>query len=457
MLLLPNANAKPVGSVACERLSKLSHDLEVKCVRAREEMAAADGRYGGYDYAFVDEDVPHKYRCTICTFVARDPQQATCCSHIFCNSCLMEYRKKMGIEFKCPTCRSLLTGKYFPDGRIRCEIKDLEVYCPNTCGWKGTVRDIEGEGHLSTCPYQIIDCSNGCGEKIRRMEMEAHASQHCPKRIISCPHCEEIGTHDVISTSNHLDKCPLLPVKCSNDDCEVICPHNTLSVHEGNCPKGIITCEYSSVGCVKRMKREEQEEHNDQSVKQHLHFAVCRINTLQQNPLVSVSQVIKFSDFYTRKRKTNNPRSYVPGWNSTSFYTSPGGYKMTLNVFVNGHNGEGSHVSCYTQLLEGHYDNMLEWPFQGEVTLELLNQLEDKNHKSCTLKYDESTPVECKRRVLDGSKSKRFGHNKFISHSELGHNPITNCCYLKDDCLYFRVTVHASSKTKPWLVGALKQ
>ena len=403
-------------------------------------MAASGRGYGGYDYTFVDEDVPSKYICTICTFVARDPQQAICCSHIFCKSCLVEHERSR-LEFKCPACRKQLAGKYFPDGRIKREIKDLEVYCHNvSCGWKGTVRDVDG--HLSTCPYQMIDCNNGCGEKVQRMKLEKHASQHCPKRIVSCPHCEEIGTHNVISTSNHLDKCPLLPVKCSNDDCEVVCPRNTLSVHEGNCPKGIITCEYSSVGCVKRMKREEQEEHNDQSLKQHLQFAVCRINTLQQNPNFKVFKLGGYSS-----KKVNNK-----SWSSPSFYSSPGGYKLFLGVRVNGTgSGRGTHVSCFTYLSPGDYDDTLEWPFQGKVIIELLNQLEDKNHRKYTITYGESTSEKAKERVAQGGRGEGWGWPEFVSHLQLDYNPSTNCHYLKDDCLYFRVTVHTSSKTKPWL------
>ena len=309
--------------------------------------------------------------------------------------------------------------------------------CPNPdCQWKGNIKDVAG--HLSMC--QI----NDCGGKMERMKLEMHES---PKHIISCPHCEEIGTHDVISTSNHLDKCPLLPVKCSNDDCEVVCPRNTLSVHEGDCPKGIITCEYSSVGCVKRMKREEQEEHNASSVKEHLQFAVSKINSLQHNQtqLLPNSKVFKLSNYSVKKANNQD-------WCSPSFYTSLGGYKMSLIIFANGYSAyQGTHISCYTRLLPGEYDDALEWPFRGEVIVELLNQAEDKNHKKHTIKYNKLTLVGSKERVAQGGRGGGWGCPEFIPHSELDYNSNTNCHYLKDDCLYFRVTVHASSKTKPWL------
>lgn len=55
---------------------------------------------GGYDYKFT-EPIPDDLLCLICTFVARDPQQLTCCGKIFCTSCL----DILGKNQPCPNCR----------------------------------------------------------------------------------------------------------------------------------------------------------------------------------------------------------------------------------------------------------------------------------------------------------------------------------------------------------------
>ncbi|XP_011403816.1 PREDICTED: TNF receptor-associated factor 4-like [Amphimedon queenslandica] len=393
---------------------------------------AAPNICGGYNYSFVVHDLPKKYKCAICTFVARDPQQVICCSHTYCMSCLLHQKQKSGslLNFNCPTCNQSLVGRYFPDGRIDQEIKNLGVYCPNDgCQWIGIVKDIET--HITECPYQSIECSNRCGENMQRMKMETHVSEECPKRIVTCTHCEETGVHDIISTNTHLDVCPLFPIKCTNDECDVVSPRNQLSVHKRTCPKSIVKCEYSSVGCSKRMKREVQEEHNESFVKEHLRLAV---NVLQ-NRLLFNSKVIKLSDFHNKKVSDNE-------WSSPPFYTSPGGYKMMLSVYSNGQgSAKGTHVSCYIYLIPGEYDDDLEWPFQGDVRMELLNQLEDNNHKAETIRFDESRP----------DSGHGWGCPNFVPHSELGHNIDTNCCYLLNDCLHFRITVNASSKDKPWL------
>ncbi len=79
-----------------------------------------------------------------------------------------------------------------------------------------------------------------------------------------------------------------------------------------------------------------------------------------------------------RKKMDNNVCYYSP-----SFYTSPNGYNMKIRVEANGsRKGSGSHVSVFACIVKGKYDENLNWPFVGDITFQLLNQLEDKNHYS---------------------------------------------------------------------------
>ena len=129
-------------------------------------------------------------------------------------------------------------------------------------------------------------------------------------------------------------------------------------------------------------------------------------------------------------------------FHSDSFYTSPGGYKMCIRVDPNGElSGEGTHMLVYARVLEGAYDASLSWPFMETVTFMLLNQLADDNHHSrifeFTTRHNANVGSSC-------------GKSQFISHSALSHDPVKNTQYLKNDTLYFRVTVKANNK--PWLV-----
>ena len=122
-----------------------------------------------------------------------------------------------------------------------------------------------------------------------------------------------------------------------------------------------------------------------------------------------------------------------------SFYTHPNGYHMALRVYANGNGrGEGTHVSVYVLILEGKFDKGLKWPFVGEVTVTLLNQLEDKNHYTGTIALE------------DARVGWTWGFQKYIPHSALAHDAGKNTQYLKDDTLYFRMSVKVADY-KPWL------
>ena len=451
---------------------------------------SSDAAHGGYNYVFVDGDPPNKCICHICTLPARDPQQVSCCFNIYCHSCLLQLKEKG--NFNCPTCRQPLSGNYFKDGRADREIKTLKVYCPGECEWVGAISDIEA--HLNTCPYQLLECTNKCGETVQRQQLDLHLSDSCIKRLVVCQYCKEEGNYNHIE-GIHLDSCLGYPVKCPNYECDKIIPRYVLDEHIASCPKTVISCEYSNVGCKKEMKREEQESHNQESVNEHLRLAVKKVESLQENINVlnsdmktlkimstkpdsvkkfeiecikgdvehiksdveqakgdikvlqtkrqAYAKVFKMTQF---KQKRNNSET----WNSPAFYTSPGGYKMNLSICTNGDDEQSrGYISCFTMFVAGDNDDTLEWPFTGEVTIELLNQLHDEDHNKCTYYYDETAPEYFRQRDSECG----FGIGLFVSHKRLDmHSP--RCMYLKDDTLYFRISVSATSVTRPWLSGS---
>ena len=125
-------------------------------------------------------------------------------------------------------------------------------------------------------------------------------------------------------------------------------------------------------------------------------------------------------------------------WRSDPFYTHPHGYTMYLRVDANG-NGDsrGTHVSIFVCMARGEFDNHLKWPFQGLITIRLLNQLDNGNH------YEQIIPITQAmdmNRVTHGNRSRDEhgrGYPQFIAHTKL--NQSDNCQYLKNDCLMFLV------------------
>ena len=125
---------------------------------------------------------------------------------------------------------------------------------------------------------------------------------------------------------------------------------------------------------------------------------------------------------------------------------------MCIRINANGFgDGAGTHVSVFAYLMKGKNDNNLPWPFTGEVTITLLNQLEDENHHTHTLSFSPGMDTESNRRVVEGERSLGFGYSAYIAYDQLDFDATKNRQYLKDDSLYFKIEVQTTKAMKPWL------
>ena len=130
-------------------------------------------------------------------------------------------------------------------------------------------------------------------------------------------------------------------------------------------------------------------------------------------------------------------------WYSEPFYTHLEGYKLVLNVDADGYgSGEGTHVSVFLHLMRGEFDNKLEWPFQGNINIQLLNQMENKMHCEGTIHFADNRG----ERVTD-TEMAAIGWGlslEFISHRQLSYDPYKNSYFLKNDTLLFRVVLQTA-------------
>ena len=63
-------------------------------------------------------------------------------------------------------------------------------------------------------------------------------------------------------------------------------------------------------------------------------------------------------------------------WFSEPFYSHPHGYKLCLKVDANGFSSaKGTHVSVAVRLMRGQFDDQLQFPFNGKITIQLINCL----------------------------------------------------------------------------------
>ena len=369
----------------------------------------------------------------------------------------------------------------------------LKTKCDNTfngCEWTGELRSLEK--HLLSCDFTLLPCPNQCkkdGEihivKLLRKDIEKHKKEECPRRQYECPHCKETGEYQE-RTTTHLKECPKVKIPCPREGCSERIKRCNIKRHRQKCLYERIPCKHSNIGCEEMVPRKHLEEHEGDC---QLHFPLAidaiqqlkgvvgelksEINNLklvisqrdtrwiqQQSKVASLESSVLASRALQRatrfkfrvtnfvSRKKNN---YVE---ENVFYTFPGGYKMCIFVHTNGKGeGEGTHISVYAYLMRGEYDDHLFWPFTGTVTVELLNQLKDKNHYASVFDYGACTIFST--RVMDGElASCGNGEQCYIPHSSLGYDEAKRRQYLKDDCLYFNFSIQVDTKatSKLWLV-----
>ena len=95
---------------------------------------------------------------------------------------------------------------------------------------------------------------------------------------------------------------------------------------------------------------------------------------------------------------------------------------MCLGVNANGWgDGKDSHVSVFIFLMKGEYDESLKWPFQGDVTIQLLSRTSmHKEHFTRNIKFDDSTNIDITGRVTIGERAGTgLGLPRFICHADL--------------------------------------
>ena len=130
------------------------------------------------------------------------------------------------------------------------------------------------------------------------------------------------------------------------------------------------------------------------------------------------------------KRKAFNTAYY-----GKPFYSHRNGYRMQLCVQA----AEGNSVGVFVHLMKGPNDAQLQWPFHGDVVLELANWQGDQGHHSKLVSFSfKCTNTACDK-VTRGDRGERWGFKSFIPHTSLPLNDETGIEYLQKDCLHFRV------------------
>ena len=304
---------------------------------------------------------------------------------------------------------------------------------------------------MATCKFTLLPCPKECKDNkkkithIMRKDLDKHLENDCPNRDQKCEYCGKKGTYAHI-TQVHDSICERKTVSCPNADCTKTIQRRNTKRHLEECDYSEIPCKYQKIGCGVKIMRKNMRTHEDNEDKLHLHIALDQIITIKEEfSSLSAIGVIRNGEKLTCKlTRFQDKMDHIDGTLLPTFYSSPNGYHMRLQVYANGiDDGHGTHMSVYVHMLRGRHDDDLKWSFVGTVHCEILNQLKESNH------YIMKIPMKRHLKFVVGEER---GYDTFIPHSALTYDPVKNTQYLKDDTLYFRVSVDTEvTDHKHWL------
>ena len=394
-------------------------------------------------YSFVEEPSQDIY-CPVTLDVLLDPCQTLCCGN---HLSLSAAHKLKRMKKRCPLCKkfplAFVEDKYFQ--RV---VLATKLYCSNKesgCQWTGEVRELKS--HLNVgcvdyrgkCGFVEIPCPYKCGSSIQRLMMEDHKAQDCLKRPFSCPHCNYNGTYDTINR-DHWPKCKKFPLQCPNTCGSGVIQRRLLKRHlSQDCPLQEVECEFSYAGCSSRVKRCKLNEHMEDNIQYHLQsLAKCTLQLhVHACNYLSSSREIVFQNFEQHRLENRE-------WYSSPFYTGIGGYKMCLGIDANGYcRGPSRHLGVAVYMMRGEFDRLLQWPFRGVISVELVDQNGGGKNYSVDIveeaSHSERDYMDIFSKVTKGERRREgWGLAEFISHKCL-YKPKQGRKYIYNDSVHFKV------------------
>ena len=252
-----------------------------------------------YQGQFIESPSDTDY-CSLCRKILKEPMLTECCGTHLCKTCAQPNIRYEKLQ-ECHKCDRQTVSCILDKPKWR-NVLELKVKCPfqeQGCEW---TREIgESYDHLIVeCEHMSFECNHGCGKKLVRQKIADHLEKHCPKRQVTCEHCNERGEAEAIR-GDHLLKCP---------DCLIVCPSGCgtqfkqaqYDEHRETCGEVIVPCEFKYAGCDICLQRKLLPEHLREDTRKHIHlqskFVQDKLEVSEQDFISQIEVSERIYDLY---------------------------------------------------------------------------------------------------------------------------------------------------------------
>ena len=152
----------------------------------------AEAKYG-YDDSRFEKAVDHHFHCSVCFNVLKDPVMCRNNEHLFCRDCITEHLNTN--SHTCPECNEGLTVEALRRARVISNIlSGLKIKCDySERGCQESIRLDELDSHVENCGFAPVKCSNEeCEMIVNKREIIHHESAVCEYRKVKCHNCGKI-------------------------------------------------------------------------------------------------------------------------------------------------------------------------------------------------------------------------------------------------------------------------
>ena len=247
------------------------------------------GETGYYECQLVQaSQAAFQTHCPFCSLLLQDPSLVSCCSCKYCSDCV---RKVLRDKLTCAGC-GVANFTYTRDHGLQLFLRELVVWCchrSSGCQWSGKVGELKlhlrsdafsEEGRLSACQFVEVECSQGCGARLQRRNIQVHEMKECKERPFSCEYCQDYHSTFQDVTEVHHSECDRYPLPCPNKCQELAFERCELQRHLEQCSLAVVDCPFHYAGCNAKPLRKDLAEHMAQETAVHLSLLACVVQKL---------------------------------------------------------------------------------------------------------------------------------------------------------------------------------